>query len=108
MIAVADEQSARARTPALGRYVIRGELASGGMATVHLGRLIGPAGFTRNVAIKRLHPHLAKDPQFVSSFVDEARLAACIQHPNVASTLDVVVADDEILVAMEYVHGESL
>jgi serine/threonine protein kinase len=94
--------------PRLGRYVIHRPIASGGMATVHLGRLVGPAGFARTVAIKRLYPHLAKDPQFVSSLVDEARLAACIRHPNVASTLDVVERDDGLLVVMEYVHGESL
>jgi serine/threonine protein kinase len=94
--------------PRLGRYVIDGQIAAGGMATVHLGRLVAAAGFERTVAIKRLHPQLAKDPQFASSFVDEARLAACIRHPNVASTLDVIVRDSEILVVMDYVHGESL
>jgi eukaryotic-like serine/threonine-protein kinase len=71
----------------LGRYIVVGQIAAGGMATVHLGRLVAAAGFERTVAIKRLHPQLAKDPQFASSFVDEARLAACIRHPNVASTL---------------------
>jgi hypothetical protein len=94
--------------PRLGRYIIVGQIAAGGMATVHLGRLLGAAGFERTVAIKRMHPQLAKDPQFASSFVDEARLAACIRHPNVASTLDVIVQDDEILVVMDYVQGESL
>ena len=49
----------------VGRYVLFGEIASGGMATVHLGRLLGPAGFSRTVAIKRLHPQFAKDPEFV-------------------------------------------
>jgi len=78
------------------------------MATVHIGRLVGPAGFARTVAIKRLHQHLAQDPHFVASFVDEARLAACIRHPNVVPTLDVVVNAGEILVVMEYVQGESL
>ena len=60
----------------IGRYALYGEIASGGMATVHFGRLIGPAGFSRTVAIKRLHPQLAKDPEFVAMFLDEARLAA--------------------------------
>ena len=94
--------------PRRGRYVIDRQIASGGMATVHLGRLLGPAGFARTVAIKRLYPHLANDPQFVASLIDEARLAACIRHPNVASTLDVVERADGLLVVMEYVHGESL
>jgi serine/threonine protein kinase len=78
------------------------------MATVHYGRLLGPVGFSRTVAIKRLHPHLAKDPEFVTMFLDEARMVARIRHPNVVPTLDVVAADGELLLVMEYVEGESL
>jgi serine/threonine-protein kinase len=78
------------------------------MATVHIGRLIGPAGFARTVAIKRLHPHLARDPEFVAMFMDEARVAARIRHPNVASIIDVVAARGELLLVMEYIEGESL
>ncbi|MGO9713186.1 MAG: serine/threonine protein kinase [Polyangiaceae bacterium] len=95
----------------LGRYVLHAELAAGGMATVHLGRLKGEAGFTRTVAIKRLHPQFAKDPEFVAMFVDEARLAARIRHPNVVPTLDVITdgaSEGEIFLVMEYVAGESL
>ena len=92
----------------VGRYAIFDAIASGGMATVHLGRLIGPVGFPRTVAIKRLHPQFAKDPEFTSMFLDEARLAARIQHPNVVPTLDVVQRENELLLVMEYVHGESL
>ncbi|MBW2528109.1 MAG: protein kinase [Deltaproteobacteria bacterium] len=78
------------------------------MAKVHLGRLIGPVGFSRTVAIKRLHPGYAKDPEFVSMFVDEARLAARIRHPNVVPVLDVVRTEDELFLVMEYIQGESL
>ncbi|MFS8068548.1 MAG: serine/threonine-protein kinase, partial [Byssovorax sp.] len=92
----------------VGRYALLGELASGGMATVHYGRLLGPVGFSRTVAIKRLHPQFAKDPEFVAMFLDEARLAARIQHPNVVSTLDVVALEGELLLVLEYVHGEAL
>ena len=92
----------------IGRYLLFGEIASGGMATVHFGRLSGPAGFSRTVAIKKLHPQLAKDPEFVSMFLDEARLAARIRHPNVVSTLDVVAWHGELFLVMEYVQGESL
>jgi serine/threonine protein kinase len=92
----------------VGRYGLYGEIASGGMATVHFGRLLGAVGFTRTVAIKRLHPQFARDPEFVAMFLDEARLAARIQHPNVVSTLDVVALDGELFVVMEYVQGESL
>ena len=94
--------------PTVGRYVLHGEIASGGMATVHFGRLQGAAGFARSVAIKRLHPQFAKDPDFVAMFVDEARLAARIAHPNVVPTLDVVSQEDELLLVMEYVRGSSL
>jgi eukaryotic-like serine/threonine-protein kinase len=78
------------------------------MATVHFGRLLGVVGFSKTVAIKRLHPNLAKDPEFVSMFLDEARLAARIRHPNVVSTLDVVALHGELFLVMEYVQGESL
>ena len=78
------------------------------MATVHFGRLRGQAGFSRTVAVKRLHAHLAKDPEFVSMFLDEARLAARVRHPNVVPTLDVVALEGELFLVMEYVPGESL
>jgi len=92
----------------VGRYALRHEIASGGMAVVHLGRLLGPAGFSRTVAIKRLHRQFARDARFVSMFVDEARLAARIRHPNVVQTLDVVATRGELFLVMDYVQGESL
>jgi hypothetical protein len=92
----------------LGRYGLYEKIASGGMASVHIGRLRGPVGFARTVAIKRMHPHFAEDPEFVSMFLDEARLAARIRHPNVVPTLDVVALSGELFIVMEFVHGESL
>jgi serine/threonine-protein kinase len=92
----------------IGRYAIHEEIASGGMATVYLGSLVGTGGFSRSVAIKRLHPHLARDPEFVRMFLDEARVAARIQHPNVVPVLDVVNAEGEIFLVMEYVDGDPL
>ncbi|HTQ46453.1 MAG TPA: protein kinase [Polyangiaceae bacterium] len=100
--------SAHLSARTIGRYSIFGEIASGGMATVHYGRLVGPVGFSRTVAIKRLHAQYAKDPEFVAMFLDEARLAARIQHPNVVPTLDVVSTDGELFLVMEYVQGETL
>ncbi len=103
------ESAPTADAPLLvGRYAIYDAIASGGMATVHLGRLIGTAGFLRTVAIKRLHSQFAHDADFTAMFLDEARLASRIQHPNVVSTLDVVMKDDELLLVMEYIRGESL
>ena len=92
----------------IGRYALHDEIAAGGMATVHLGRLLGPVGFARTVAIKRLHQQYARDPEFVSMFLDEARLAARIRHPHVVPTLDVVALSGELFLVMEYVHGVSL
>jgi eukaryotic-like serine/threonine-protein kinase len=92
----------------VGRYVLHDEIASGGMGTVHLGRLQGGAGFSRIVAIKRLNPLLAKQAEFLRMFLDEARLAGRVRHPNVVPTSDVVEADGEVLLVMEYVHGDSL
>jgi len=92
----------------IGRYAVYGAIASGGMATVHLGRLLGPVGFSRTVAIKKLHPNLAQDPDFVLAFVDEARVAARIRHPNVVPTIDVIAESGHVLLVMEYVAGESL
>lgn len=91
----------------VGRYALYGQLATGGMATVHFGRLLGPVGFSRTVAVKRLHPQFAKDPEFRAMFLDEARVAARIQHPNVVATLDVVSEADELFLVMDYVRGES-
>jgi serine/threonine-protein kinase len=90
------------------RYEILSELATGGMATVYLGRLRGPHGFARLVAVKAMHPQLAKDRIFHDMFLDEARLSARIRHPNVVPTIDVVSERGHLLLVMEYVEGESL
>jgi serine/threonine protein kinase len=92
----------------VGRYLLAARLASGGMSSVHLGRLVGPAGFGRTVAIKQLHPHLAEEREFVTMLLDEARLAARVRHPNVVSVGDVVEADGQLLLVMDYVAGVSL
>jgi serine/threonine protein kinase len=94
-------------TRIVGRYAMYDEIAAGGMATVHLGRLVGPQGFSRTVAIKRLYPQFARDPDFSAMFLDEARLAARIAHPNVVPVIDVVEGQGELLLVMDYVHGES-
>jgi eukaryotic-like serine/threonine-protein kinase len=94
----------------VGRYLMYEEISCGGMASVHFGRLSSHAGFSRTVAIKYLHPQYARDKQFISMFLDEARLVSRIRHPNVAAPLDVVVVPDsqEVFLVMEYIHGETL
>lgn len=92
----------------VGRYEIFDRIASGGMASVHLARLSGAEGFSRLVAVKRMHPHFLVDPALKAMFVAEARVAARVRHPNVVPILDVLAENDEILIVMDYVHGESL
>ena len=98
----------RSGAPFRRSYAMYGAIASGGMATVHLGRLLGPSGFARRVAIKRLHPQFAADEEIASMFAEEARLSARIAHVNVVAMLDVVSAEKELLLVMDYVHGETM
>lgn len=106
----ANDVSARsqAESRTIGRYVLYGPIARGGMATVHFARLVGADGFSRIVAAKRLHEHFAEDPDFVEMFRNEARIASCIHHPNVVPVLDLVVEHGEVILVQEYVHGVPL
>jgi eukaryotic-like serine/threonine-protein kinase len=90
------------------RYELMGEIASGGMATVYLARLTGMGGFQRFVAMKRLHPHLASEKEFVEMFLDEARIAARIHHPNVVPILEVGASHVGYYLVMEYIEGDTL
>lgn len=92
----------------VGRYELLMELASGGMATVFIGRQRGAGGFERLVAIKRMHPHIGAIPELAASFMDEARIASLIHHPNVVSVHDVHETDGERLLVMDYIDGASL
>ncbi len=93
---------------ALGRYQLAYELASGGMATVFLGRAVDPGGVSKLVAIKRIHKHLARSREFVDMFLDEARIVARITHPNVCSVFELGEVDGTYFIAMEYLAGETL
>ena len=92
----------------VGRYEVIHRLGHGGMATVYLGRAIGTAGFERLVAVKVIHPHLAREPEFVEMFLDEARIAARIHHPNVVEVIDLGEEEDLLFMVMEYVEGDTL
>jgi serine/threonine-protein kinase len=78
------------------------------MASVFLATTTDGLGFSRVVAVKRLHPHVAHDPRFVEMFLDEARLAMRVRHANVVSTLEAVASGGEVFLVMDYVPGESL
>jgi serine/threonine-protein kinase len=100
--------SERGPSSTVGRYALFEQFAAGGMATVHFGRLDGAGGFSRVVAIKRLLPHLVENQEFTEMLLKEARLAARVRHPNVAATLDVVATKGDVLLVLDYVHGEAL
>ncbi len=89
------------------RYQLLGYLASGGMAELYFARVVGLAGFERHVVLKRIVAHHARDPEFVAMFLDEARLAAQLHHPNIAQVFDIGRMVDAYFFTMEYVHGES-
>ena len=92
----------------IGRYELIYHIASGGMASVFAARLSGLAGFERLVAIKIIHPHLTEEQSFVRMFLDEARLAARISHPNVAEIYEVGEADGIYYMVGELVQGKDL
>ena len=92
----------------LGRYEILGLIATGGMGKVYLARVVGEGGFEREVAIKVMHEHLLHEADFVAMFLDEARLAARIRHPNVVPTIDVQKTADALFLVMELVEGLSV
>jgi eukaryotic-like serine/threonine-protein kinase len=91
----------------VGRYVLHAPIARGGMATIHLARLLGAEGFSRTVAAKRLHPQFTEDAEFLRMFLDEARIASKVRHPNVVPMLDVIQMGTEVILVQEYVHGIS-
>lgn len=91
----------------LGGFRIASPIATGGMATVYLGRKTGPGRYAQLAAIKVIHPHLAQNRELTEMFLDEARLAACVNHPNVCRVLDFGEAEGTFYLAMEYVRGEN-
>ena len=92
----------------VGRYKLLRLLATGGMGEVFLARQEGPAGFTKTVVIKRILRHLATDQNFIDLFLNEARLAAQLQHPHIAQVFGLENEGNTWFIAMEYVHGRSL
>jgi serine/threonine-protein kinase len=92
----------------VGGYELVQRLAVGGMAEVFLARRVGPDGFEKRVALKRILPHLAQQPDFVGMFLDEAKLAAALDHPHIVHIHDFGTDGDSYYLAMEYVCGEDL
>lgn len=94
--------------PQIGRYKIVCELGQGGMGTIYLGRAEGIGGFERLMAIKMIHPHLSRQQSFIDMFLDEARIAALIRHPNVVPVYEIGEHEGRHFIAMDYVSGEPL
>jgi len=88
-----------------GKFLLSKRLARGGMAEVFLARQRGPEGFDRRVALKRILPHLVDSESFVRMFLDEARLAARLSHPNIVHIYEFGKVDEHFFIAMEYVDG---
>src|SRR5271168_996544 len=90
------------------RYRVVEKLESGGMAEVFRAESEGLEGFKKQVAIKRVLPHLSEKKRFIAMFLDEARLSAHLSHSNVAQVFDIGVGDNAYFIVMEYVDGADL
>ena len=91
-----------------GKYELVSRLAAGGMAEIFLARTKGIQGFEKYLVIKRILGHRTQDPEFVRMFLDEARVAATLDHPNIVQIYDVGLVEGTHFIAMEHVHGEDL
>jgi len=91
-----------------GQYILKSHIATGGMAEVYKARMMGMEGFQKTVAIKRILPHLTDNDEFVTMFVDEAKLAAQLNHNNIIHIYDLGKIDRSYYIAMEYIEGRDL
>src|SRR5258708_459125 len=91
-----------------GDYTLVNRIAQGGMAELFLAKRRGVEGFEKTVAIKRILPELSWNREFVSMFINEAKIAARLSHPNIVQIFDFGKIDNYFYIAMEYVHGENL
>jgi len=91
-----------------GKFELQRKLAVGGMAEIFLASVQGPEGFLKTVAIKRILPHLTEDQDFITMFLDEARLVARFNHPNIVQIYELGEVDGRYFLSMEFVHGVSM
>jgi len=92
----------------IGPYLLHKKVATGGMAELFLSDYVREDGFRRRVAVKRILPHLAQNPDFIRMFTREARLAALLHHPNVIQIFDYGKIGNAYFIAMEYIDGKDL
>ena len=93
---------------ALGRYRLLERIGEGGMAEIFIAAAHGAEGFVRNFVVKRMHPHMARNREAVTQFIDEARLQSVLVHSNIVPVFDFGRAGDEYFLALEYIHGRDL
>ena len=91
-----------------GKYTLLRRLGHGGMAEVFLAKQMSEGGFEKLVVLKRILPHLASGPEFVTMFLDEARIAADLRHPNIVTIADVGRVNDTLFMVMEFLHGQDI
>ncbi len=91
-----------------GKYILVEKLATGGMAQLYRAKILGVQGFEKLIAIKMILPHLAKEHELVSSFIDEAKLAALLNHQNIVQIYDFGSMEESYFISMEYLFGKDL
>ncbi len=91
-----------------GKYFLTEKLATGGMAEIYLGKLVGPGGFEKSLVIKQIHPRLAAEPHFVDLFVAEAKTLVGLSHGNIVPVYELGIVEDTYFIAMEYIDGPTL
>ncbi len=91
-----------------GKYSLFERIGRGGMAEVYKGRIQGPAGFERVFVVKRILPHLSDDTTFIKMFVEEAKLSARLNHPNIVHIFELGAVEGEYFISMEYIRGHDL
>ncbi|WP_437599273.1 protein kinase [Sorangium sp. So ce590] len=96
------------RLASLGRYRLLKKIGMGGMAEIWVASVAGISGVKKICVVKRILPHLIDSPEFVRMFLDEARIAATLDHPNLVQMYDIEEVDGVPVIAMEYLHGEDL
>ncbi len=111
MPVVLEIETARKKEPeekVLGDYVLLERISTGGMAEIYKAKKRGVEGFEKIVALKKILPHLAQDEEFITMFIDEAKLASKLTHPNIVQIYELGKINDSYFIAMEYVHGKDL
>jgi len=91
-----------------GKYILLDKIATGGMAELYRAKITGVKGFEKLIAIKKILPHLTSEESLISSFIEEAKLAAFLQHPNIVQIYDFGSMEGNYFLAMEYLFGKDL